>query len=117
MLTTHDLSDVEKLCRRVMIIDRGELLFDGALAEIRDRFGRARELVVEFAEPYDDVAIPDARITSREGRQVTYSFDPGRVTASKLIGQLSARYRILDLAVLEPEIESIIRNIYENRLL
>ncbi len=48
---------------------------------------------------------------------MTYSFDRGRVTASKLIGQLSARYRILDLAVLEPEIESIIRNIYENRLL
>jgi ABC-2 type transport system ATP-binding protein len=117
LLTTHDLSDVEKLCRRVMIIDRGELLFDGALAEIRDRFGQARELVVEFAETYDEVAIPGARVTSREGPRVTYTFDRGRVTASKLIGQLSDRYRILDLAVVEPEIESIIRNIYENRLL
>ncbi len=117
LLTTHDLSDVEKLCRRVMIIDRGELLFDGALAEIRDRFGRVRELVVEFAEEYENVEIPDAQITARQGQRVTYTFERDRVTASTLIGRLSNRYRILDLAVLEPEIESIIQNIYENRLL
>jgi ABC-2 type transport system ATP-binding protein len=117
LLTTHDLSDVEKLCRRVMIIDRGELLFDGELAELRTRFGQARELVVEFAEDYEEAAIPDAHITARQGRRVTYTFDRDTVGASALIGRLSARFRILDLAVLEPEIESIIRNIYENRLL
>ncbi len=117
LLTTHDLSDVEKLCRRVMIIDRGELLFDGALAELRARFGQARELVVEFAEDYDRVELPGTQISAREGRRVTYTFERDRVAASALIGQLSARYRILDLAVLEPEIETVIRNIYENRLL
>src|SRR5512135_2901777 len=57
LLTTHDLSDVEKLCERVMIIDRGKLLYDGALDTLRNRFGGQRELVVDFSEDYRDPVI------------------------------------------------------------
>ncbi len=117
LLTTHDLSDVEKLCPRVMIIDQGRLLFDGALTDLRERFSQERELVVEFAEDYPDVALPDARITAREGRRVTYCYERTAVTASALIGQLSSKFRIQDLSVLEPEIEALIRRIYEGSLL
>ncbi len=53
ILTTHDLSDIEKLCERVMIIDHGKLLFDGRLAALLERFGGKRALVLEFAQPYD----------------------------------------------------------------
>jgi ABC-2 type transport system ATP-binding protein len=117
ILTTHDLSDVEKLCERVMIIDHGKLLFDGQLEELRRRFGGERELVVDFAEDYEEVAVEGARTAGRDGRQVTYRFSRGDMTASTLIGRLSARYRILDLSVREPEIEATVRRIYEERLL
>ena len=56
ILTTHDLGDVEKLCERVMMIDRGRLLFDGLLSTLRERFGGERELVVDLADDYDDVS-------------------------------------------------------------
>lgn len=56
-------------------------------------------------------------MAGREGRQVTYHFSRGDMTASTLIGRLSARYRILDLSVREPEIEATVRRIYEERLL
>jgi ABC-2 type transport system ATP-binding protein len=117
ILTTHDLSDVEKLCERVMMIDRGHLLFDGQLEAQRQRFGGERELVVDFAEDYADVSVEDARVVAREGQRVTYRFTRGAVTASTLIGRLSARYRLLDLSVREPEIEATVRRIYEERLL
>jgi ABC-2 type transport system ATP-binding protein len=117
ILTTHDLSDVEKLCERVLIIDRGRLLYDGALATLRDRFGGKRQLVVEYAQEYADVSIEGAQVTEREGSQVTYEFDRQTLTASDLIGRLSARYRIRDLEVREPEIEATVRRIYEERLL
>jgi ABC-2 type transport system ATP-binding protein len=117
ILTTHDLSDVEKLCQRVMIIDRGRLLFDGALESLRERFGGQRELVVEFAEPYPDVTVESANVAERDGRWAVYRFERGTVTASQLIGRLSARYRIQDLSVREPDIESTVRRIYEERLL
>ena len=117
ILTTHDLSDVEKLCRRVMIIDHGKLLYDGALDILRDRFSAHRALVVEMAEPYPEVGIEGAQVIARQDAHVTYQFDRNAITASALIGRLSARYRIIDLTVTEPAIEDTIRRIYEERLL
>jgi ABC-2 type transport system ATP-binding protein len=117
ILTTHDLLDVEKLCERVMIIDHGRLLFDGQLETLRDRFGGKRELVVDFAQDYADVSVDGAEVIEQTNSRVTYAFDRKALTASELIGRLSARYRISDLAVREPEIETTIRRIYEERLL
>ena len=117
ILTTHDLSDVEKLCERVLIIDHGQLLFDGRLDALRERFGGKRELVVDFAQEYKEVDVEGAQVAERDGTRVTYRFERDVVTASALIGRLSARYRIRDLAVREPEIEDTVRRIYEERLL
>ncbi len=117
ILTTHDLGDVEKLCERVMMIDRGRLLFDGAPGELVKRFGGERELVVDFAEDYDDVAVAGARIVDRVERRVTYRFARGSISASELIQRLTTRYRIEDLSVQEPQIEDTVRRIYEQGLL
>lgn len=117
LLTTHDLSDVEKLCERILIIDHGRLLYDGRLAVLRDRFGGMRRLSVDFAEDHPDYALPGAVIAESEGPRVTYLYDPGTHTAAELIASLSARYRIRDLEVREADIETTIRRIYEERLL
>ncbi len=117
LLTTHDLSDVQKLCERVMIIDRGRLLYDGDLDTLGERFGGQRQLVVELADDYVEVAVDGARVVGRDGQRVTYQFERDAITASELIGRLSARYRLRDLEVREPEIEDTIRRIYEERLL
>jgi len=117
ILTTHDLSDVEKLCQRVMIIDHGKLLYDGNLSALKDRFSGKRELVVEFAEEYANPQIASAKLTHQDGSRVTYHFSRDTITASELIGGISAQYRIRDLEVREPEIEETIRRIYEERLL
>jgi ABC-2 type transport system ATP-binding protein len=117
LLTTHDLSDVEKLCERVMIIDRGRLLYDGELSALRDRFGGKRQLVVDFAEEYLAPEVEGAHLASQDGRRATYQFDRSAISASELIGRLSARYRIQDLEVREPDIEATIRRIYEEKLL
>jgi ABC-2 type transport system ATP-binding protein len=117
ILTTHDLGDVEKLCERVMMIDRGRLLFDGLLSTLRERFGGERELRVDLADDYDDVSVAGATVAAREGRRVTYRFGADGLTASELIARVSARFRIGDLSVREPEIEATVRRIYEERLL
>ncbi len=117
ILTTHDLGDVQKLCERVMMIDRGQLLFDGSPNDLLVRFGGERELVVDFAEDYADVSIAGARIADREGRRTIYRFTRESISASELIQRLSARYRIEDLSVQEPQIEDTVRRIYEQGLL
>lgn len=117
LLTTHDLSDVEKLCQRVMIIDHGHLLFDGKLETLQQRFGGKRSLLVDLAEEYPKVNVEDAEVVERQGQRVVYQFDRQRISASELISRISARYRIRDLSVREPEIEDTVRRIYEERLL
>ncbi len=117
LLTTHDISDVEKLCKRVMIIDHGKLLYDGDLSTLKERFGGKRTLVVDFADDYPATPLEGAEIAHRSGRRVVYHFQRGEITASALIGQLSAKFRIHDIEVRQPEIEATIRRIYEERLL
>ncbi len=117
LLTTHDLSDVEKLCERIIIIDHGRLIFEGALLTLIERFGGRRRLIVDFAERHPSYEIDGARLDEIDGLRATFSFERGDITASELIGRISSRYRIVDLQVREPEIEETIRRIYEEKLL
>ncbi|PYE55713.1 ABC transporter ATP-binding protein [Deinococcus yavapaiensis] len=116
LLTTHDLADVERLARRVMIIDHGQLLFDGKLAALLARFGGERHLVVEFAEPVADPTVEGARLVSSDSVRAVFAFRQD-VSAATVIARLSARYGVRDLSVKEPDIEGTIRAIYEGGLL
>ena len=82
ILTTHDLADVEKLCARVIMIDHGRLLFDGALDELQRRFGGERELVVDFAEEYADPTVRGSQADRVRGRRARYAFARDEVSAS-----------------------------------
>jgi ABC-2 type transport system ATP-binding protein len=117
ILTTHDLSDVERLCQRVLMIDTGRLLYDGNLEDLLQRFGGERELVVEFAEAYADPVVDGARLVESESRRARYAFSRDAISASELITRLTERYRVADLSVREPQIEDTVRRIYEQRLL
>ena len=117
ILTTHDVSDVARLCKRVMIIDHGHLIYDGPLEILQDRFGEYRELVVDFAQAYEDFSVEGAKISQNDDLRVTYQFHRNEVTASQLITRISSKFRIQDLSVKEPEIETTIRRIYEEGLL
>ena len=100
-----------------MIIDHGKLLYDGKLVLLRERFGEKRQLVVDFVENYEIISVEGAEIEKRQGNRVTFLFTNQEISASELINQLSAQYRIRDLEVREPDIETTIRKIYEGRLL
>jgi ABC-2 type transport system ATP-binding protein len=117
ILTTHDIADIARLCKRVIIIDRGRLIYDGSLEALQERFGDHRELVVDFAEYYQNPILEGIEITDRDGLRVTYQFQRKEQTASQLIQLLSSQFRIRDLSVREPEIETTIRRIYEEGLL
>jgi ABC-2 type transport system ATP-binding protein len=114
ILTTHDLDDISRLCQRVVLIDRGTVIYDGALEALRTRFGRQRTLVVDLDQETEDVVIPDAELVRREGPRAWLRFDREATTAAALIAAITERYRIRDLTIEEPEIENIVRSIYEN---
>lgn len=119
LLTTHDMADIAHLCQRMMLIDRGQLLYNGAVAAIRERFGVERTLVVDLAEDEQvdgPLTITSAEQVRADGPRRWLRFRREEITAAELIAAVSARYRIRDLTIEEPEIESIVRRIYEEGL-
>jgi ABC-2 type transport system ATP-binding protein len=113
VLTTHDLSDIERLCSRVVLIDHGKVAFDGELESLRNRLGRHRTLVVDLEDPDEPCTVPHAEIVRREGPRVWLRFDRDAISAAALIATVADRHRVRDLTVEEPAIEEIVRRIYE----
>jgi ABC-2 type transport system ATP-binding protein len=117
LLTTHDLSDVERLCERVMILDHGQLLFDGTLTNLNGRFESDWSLKVDFDDDYADVSLPGLPAPLREGRRAVYSFDHRSLPSAELISRLLQRFRIAELEERRPLLEETIRRIYQEKLL
>ncbi|MEY4529851.1 MAG: hypothetical protein RLZZ156_572 [Deinococcota bacterium] len=116
ILTTHDLSDVQKLCSRAMIIDHGKLLFDGQLEALQHKFGGQRRLIIDFEETPNHLEIHGASVVSQVGSRVTLEIKKD-TRVPEVITAISKGYAIRDLSVEEPDIESTIRRIYEGNLL
>lgn len=113
LLTTHDLADITRLCPRVILIDHGQVIYDGALEALRTRFGRWRTLVVDLADPTVQPQVAQAELVRQEGPRAWLRFDRNTLTAAELIAAVAAAYPVRDLTLEEPEIEAIVRGIYE----
>ena len=115
ILTTHDMQDIEKICARMILIDHGRVVYDGPLAQIKERFGKHRTLVADL-EPNGavaDIEVEGAELVRREGSRIWLRFNRDELSASELITRVSTRFPIRDLTVEEPEIEGIIARIYQ----
>jgi len=123
LLTTHDLVDIERLCRRVIVIDRGVVIYDGPLAALRRHYGRERTLTLTLT---DDAAVPTVgalatelatlgagiAVEGREAYAFAIRFDPQQVAAAVLTRHLVNRHAVADLAVAEADLAMIIRELY-----
>jgi ABC-2 type transport system ATP-binding protein len=114
LLTTHDLTDIETLCRRVMVIDHGRLVYDGDLAGLHAAGESERTLVVDFARELPPAEVGGARFVRAEGPRQWFAF-PAAASAAPLVAALAARYPLVDLSVREPAIEDVIARMYGDR--
>lgn len=125
LLASHDLSDIEDLCERLVMIDRGRIVFDGPLQAIKERFGRERiiHLILREASPEaSDLArgalaeLAPTCIQQPEPHRLSVHFDSAQVTAGVIAGLLLPLLPVNDLRIEEPSVESIIRQLYEGKL-
>ncbi|HEY0828236.1 MAG TPA: AAA family ATPase, partial [Bacilli bacterium] len=112
VLTTHDLDDVQKLCKRLIVVSGGKVVQDGPLHSIVDTLAPFRILELHLDQVVVDVQHPKAEVLHHDGAYLSYRFDRNRVSASELITDLSNRMSIQDLKVKEPDIEEAIRALY-----
>ena len=112
ILTTHDLADIERLCRRLVIIDHGRVVHDGTAEELHARYGSRRRVVVDLDEPLPSVvSLPGVTLVSADGLRLVYELADG-ASAGPLVARLAALAPLRDLAVEEPAIEDVIARLY-----
>lgn len=112
LLTTHDMDDIEALCRRVIVIDGGRIFVDGTLDTLRARMGGERRLVVELADETDELGDLPAEIVSREGARVHLRYDPAVVPTPELVAKVAAHPGVRDMLLENPPIEEIVAKLY-----
>lgn len=112
ILTTHDLGDIEELCDRIIIINKGVIIEDGSLKELIDRIAPYRYLIVDFYEERN-ISHPQAEITSVKGARTTYRFGKKDISAARLIEDLSKSSPIKDVSLEEADIDDIISIAYK----
>ncbi|MFI8822303.1 ATP-binding cassette domain-containing protein [Streptomyces sp. NPDC053431] len=111
LLTTHDLTDIEQLCRRVMVIDHGRLMYDGELSGLHAVGESERLLVVDLAREAPPIDVPGARFVRAEGPRQWLSL-PSSASAAPVVAAVAAAYPLVDLSVREPDIEAVIAKMY-----
>ena len=114
LLTTHDMADIERLCERVLVVDRGRLAYDGTLAGLAERVALQRVLVVDLWDPHPPIRAGHAEHqgSELEGRRQRLAFSPEQTTAAKVLAEVAAQVEVRDLTLEEPAIEDIVRTLY-----
>lgn len=112
ILTTHDMDDVEALCRRVMVIGHGKLLFDGGMDALRRTYAPNRLLKVRLGADVRLSEVPLAESVKQSGRDVVIAFKLEKISAEKMIAQAAGLAPIADLTVESTDVEQMIADMY-----
>lgn len=116
ILTTHDLSDIEHLAKRVIVVNHGEIVFDESISTLRRLLGKKKIINVSTVHPLPDLNLPGITITNRHSDySVELELDLAVYELNKFIALVNKSSTIRDLSVDDPEIEEVIKVLYRSR--
>ncbi|MEU7574018.1 ATP-binding cassette domain-containing protein [Micromonospora sp. NPDC049240] len=115
VLTTHDLADIERLCRRLVVIDHGRVVHDGSIAELHHRYGSRRMVVAEL-----DTALPEPPVlpgapvqrVEADGRRLVFALE--RASVAEVVAGLAGLATLRDISIVEPDIEEVVARLYQS---
>ena len=119
LLTTHDLQDIEALCSRVIMLDEGQIIYDGSLQELKERWSRGREVRFRFSEPVE----PSGLAALTNGLPVRWTaadeesarlWVPREIQVADVLARLVGALPIQDMSFKETGTDEIVRAIYQS---
>ncbi len=114
ILTSHYMSDVKKLCRRIIIINKGKLIYDGNLDNLVEKYADTKIITAEINGSFDkkEIALLGKVKINQEGKIIIVT--PKKKT-NYIVGRLFKKYDLIDLNIEDPEIDDVIRYIFEKK--
>jgi len=114
-LTSHDAGDVEILCRRAMVINHGDVIYDGRVSALKRDYMHTKTVSLKLGEPWQGFDGPGVCVLKHKGYGVKLQVDTAMTPIEDVVGRLLARYAIVDINVDNPPMEEIIARIYTSR--
>lgn len=125
ILTTHDLEDIEELCNRIIIIDKGVKIYDGSLKEIKEKYGYMTTAVIQIKQneakskahinKHFNLSKEDLNIQFKEGK-ILVNFNKNKVSSTEVIQFYMNNYNLLDFSLKETSVDDIIKKIYRKEV-
>ena len=115
LLTSHDAGDVESICKRVIIINHGEIIYNDRVSALKRGYLTRKIIDVRFADAVPaDLSIDGVRVLKTGGFGAKLELDTGRTSIDRVIQSLMTDRPVVDINVTDPPLEEIIREIYLN---
>ncbi|MFJ7333690.1 ATP-binding cassette domain-containing protein [Streptomyces sp. NPDC101116] len=113
LLTTHDMTEVARLARRVILINHGRIVVDGSLESIRKQIGITWQVHATLVDPADDLRLEGVKVLHRDGPRVVLApADEAELTPHRALKLLIERYAVADVAIVEADLEDVMRDMY-----
>lgn len=116
MITTHDMDDIEELCSRIILIDKGRVEYEGSLDKFKEKYSDWKRVEVYFKSVKDEEKLRKLKekveVENGTEHQITFKI-PSNESLGTYIAKIVNSYEIIDLKITEPKLENIVANMYE----
>lgn len=113
ILTTHDLKDIEDVCDRIILLDKGQIIYDGEKQKFKDTYGKyvISELIVK--DKKENIVLNNVEILEQTENKLRIKFSHDETTIVKIMDEISRFCIIEDIHMKEAELEDILKEIYK----
>lgn len=113
VLTTHDMKDIEEICHRMIVVNKGSMVYDGSVENLRKKLGDQRKVIIYFRKEPRTIEIPELKLVEDEGLRKTYLFEQNERTVFDCVSQIAAECDVEDASIESVDIDSVIRKLYK----
>lgn len=123
ILTTHDLNDIEELCSRIIIIDKGKKIYDGEIEGVKEKYGylttveiQVKEDNLESFNEFTDIKEDDEFNLTYKDNKLLVTFNKNKISSADIIGRTMKKLNVVDFSIKETSIEDIVKKMYRNEV-
>ncbi len=115
LFTSHDMRDIELICNRLILIDKGKIIYDGNKENLIDNYSAQKKISIEFSEIYENVYFEGLRIVNND-KYKKEIFVSDFNEATSIISQITQSYKVRDISIQDVDVEQVIKQIYKKRI-
>ena len=124
ILTTHDLNDIEELCSRIIIIDKGKKIYDGEIKGVKEKYGYLTTVEIQVKEDinldnfneFTDMKEDEDFNLLYKDNKLFITFNKNKISSADIIGRTMKKLNVIDFSIRETSIEDIVKKMYRNEV-